>query len=63
MRILRIGLATMFSAAVAFSTSALAADPDAALAELQSKVLSSGPNGETPAPASDVQLSAEELQK
>jgi ribose transport system substrate-binding protein len=60
----RIGLAIALGISAALTaTSATAADPDAMLAELQSKVLSSGPNGETPAPASDVQLSAEELQK
>jgi ribose transport system substrate-binding protein len=39
------------------------ADPDAALAELQKSVLSKGPNGEDPAPASSVSLSDEELGK
>jgi ribose transport system substrate-binding protein len=40
-----------------------AADPAAALAELKDKVLSLGPNGETPEPASAVTLSDEELAK
>jgi ribose transport system substrate-binding protein len=39
------------------------ADPDAALAELQNSVLSKGPNGEDPAPASAITLSDEELAK
>jgi len=44
-------------------TPAGAADPDAALASLASKVLSLGPNGESPQPASAVSLSADELAK
>jgi ribose transport system substrate-binding protein len=40
-----------------------AADPDAALAALASKVLSLGPNGEGPQPASAVTLSDDELAK
>jgi ribose transport system substrate-binding protein len=44
-------------------TPASAADPDAALASLASKVLSLGPNGESPQPASAVSLSADELAK
>jgi ribose transport system substrate-binding protein len=38
-------------------------DPDTALAVLQEKVLSRGPNGEEPSPASSVSLTAEELEK
>ena len=37
------------------------ADPDAALAKLQETVLSKGPSGEDPSPASSVVLSDEEL--
>jgi ribose transport system substrate-binding protein len=37
------------------------ADPDSALAELQNSVLSKGPNGEDPAPASSISLTDEEL--
>lgn len=37
------------------------ADPDAALAALQSEVLSKGPSGEEPTPAADLALSDEEL--
>ena len=44
-------------------THARAADPKAALAELQSKVLSHGPNGEDPSPAADIKLSDDELAK
>jgi ribose transport system substrate-binding protein len=43
--------------------SAQAADPKAALAELQNTVLSVGPSGEKPAPASEVTLSDDELAK
>ncbi|NBO20690.1 MAG: sugar ABC transporter substrate-binding protein [Rhodobacteraceae bacterium] len=39
------------------------ANPDQALAKLQQTVLSKGPNGEDPSPASDVQLSDDELAK
>jgi ribose transport system substrate-binding protein len=39
------------------------ADPDSALAELEKKVLSKGPNGEDPAAATSVTLSDEELAK
>ena len=42
---------------------ARAADPDAALADLANKVLSLGPNGESPQPASAVTLSPDELAK
>ncbi|KAA9010019.1 substrate-binding domain-containing protein [Histidinibacterium aquaticum] len=40
-----------------------ASDPAEALAELQTTVLSRGPNGEEPAPASDVTLTEDELQQ
>ncbi len=43
------------------ATPALAGDPDAALAALKTQVLSLGPNGEKPAAASTVMLTAEEL--
>ncbi len=42
---------------------AQAADPDAELAALAGKVLSTGPNGETPSPASVVTLSDDEIAK
>ncbi len=42
---------------------AYAADPDAELAALNGKVLSTGPNGEAPAPASAVTLSDSEVAK
>ncbi len=38
-------------------------DPAKALAALQEKVLSKGPNGEEPSPASSVSLTAEEIAK
>ena len=44
-------------------SSAYATDPDAALKELATKVLSLGPNGETPTAASEVKLSDEEIAK
>lgn len=50
-------LATSMLSAPAF------ADPDAALAALESKVLSKGPNGEEPSPASDLTLSPEEIEQ
>jgi ribose transport system substrate-binding protein len=40
-----------------------AVDPAQALASLQKKVLSKGPNGEEPSPASSVSLTAEEVEK
>ena len=60
----RLQLAGAFclSAALMFGT-AQAADPDAALSELSKKVLSTGPNGESPQPASAVTLTDEELAK
>lgn len=39
------------------------ADPDSALAELQNTVLSKGPNGEDPSPASSLELTSDELQQ
>ena len=42
---------------------AFAVDPDAALKELATKVMSLGPNGETPTAASEVKLTDEELAK
>jgi ribose transport system substrate-binding protein len=44
-----------------FATGAKAADPDAALAALANQVMSLGPNGESPQPASAVTLTDEEL--
>jgi ribose transport system substrate-binding protein len=43
--------------------SAVVAEAQKSLAELESKVLSKGPLGESPAPASSVKLSPQELQK
>jgi ribose transport system substrate-binding protein len=42
---------------------ARAIDTQAALAQLQNKVLSHGPNGEDPSPAADIKLSDDELAK
>ena len=47
--------------ATATLTTPAFADPDAALAALQTTVLSKGPNGEDPSPAADLVLSAAEL--
>ena len=49
--------------AIALSGAPALADPAAALAALQETVLSKGPNGETPAAASSISLSEEELKK
>lgn len=40
-----------------------AVDPETALAELEGQVFSTGPNGETPAPASEVSLTEAELEQ
>ena len=50
-------------AVLAAAGAAHAADPDAELAALSGKVLSTGPNGEAPAPASAVTLSDDEIAK
>jgi ribose transport system substrate-binding protein len=68
MKYMRSLRAIQFAAAFALSagvwtSGALAADPDAALADLAKNVLSKGPNGESPQPASAVTLSADELAK
>jgi ribose transport system substrate-binding protein len=58
--------ALLLVAGVAFGLgvgAAYAADPDAELAALAGKVLSTGPNGETPSPASVVTLSDDEIAK
>ncbi len=46
-----------------FAVPAFATDPDVALKELATKVLSKGPNGEDPAPAASITLSDDELAK
>lgn len=57
-------LTTAALAALTFTSAIPAlADPDTALAALQDKVLSKGPNGEDPSPASSVALTDEELAK
>lgn len=50
-------------ASITFAGGPAFADPDSALAELQKTVLSKGPHGEAPAPASSVTLSDAELAK
>ncbi|TCD13349.1 substrate-binding domain-containing protein [Oricola cellulosilytica] len=47
--------------ATAGLTTPVVADPDAALAALETTVLSKGPNGEDPSPASNLMLSADEI--
>jgi ribose transport system substrate-binding protein len=54
---------TTASGGAAAKQNDVAAQTKAKLAELQTKVLSTGPNGEKPAPASSITLSADELAK
>ena len=49
--------------AAGFAVPAFATDPDAALKDLMTQVLSKGPNGEDPALASSVTLTDDELAK
>jgi ribose transport system substrate-binding protein len=58
-----LGLAFLLVTAVAGHVSSQTVDPAQALAALQGKILSKGPNGEEPAPASSVSLSPEEIDK
>jgi ribose transport system substrate-binding protein len=58
-----LGLAFLLITAVAGRVSSQGVDPAQALAALQGKILSKGPNGEESAPASSVSLSAEEIEK
>jgi ribose transport system substrate-binding protein len=58
-----LGLAFLLITAVAGRVSSQGVDPAQALAALQGKILSKGPNGEEPVPASSVGLSAEEIEK
>ncbi|WP_144620100.1 substrate-binding domain-containing protein [uncultured Agrobacterium sp.] len=51
------------AAVLSIAAPTFAADPDTALAKLQESVLSKGPSGEDPSPASGVSLTAEELAK
>jgi len=54
-------MGTVAAFAIALHAAPAAADPAAALAALQENVLSKGPNGEDPSPASDLSLSAAEI--
>jgi ribose transport system substrate-binding protein len=64
MRRMRLLITTVLGLGLAAAAaSAQAADPKAALAELQNSVLSVGPSGEKPQPASAVTLTDEELAK
>ena len=58
-----IGLAFLLITGVAGQGKSQSVDPAQALTALQGKILSKGPNGEEPAPASSVSLSAEEMEK
>ena len=55
--------AALMVAGVAMTGAPAFADPDSALKALQTTVLSKGPHGEDPAPASSVTLSADEVAK
>jgi ribose transport system substrate-binding protein len=56
-------LAFVLATGVVKPVNSQAVDPAQALASLQKKVLSKGPNGEEPSPASSVSLTAEEVEK
>src|SRR6202007_2983095 len=58
-----LGLAFLLVTAVAGHVSSQTVDPAQALAALQGKILSKGPSGEEPSPASSVTLSPEEIDK
>ena len=60
-----LGTSLAAAAAIALGTTlpASAQSPDEALAALADQVLSTGPGGEDPAPASSVELSDDELAK
>ena len=62
-RLASLCLAFVLITGVAGRVSGQNVDPARALAALQDKILSKGPNGEDPAPASSVSLSAEEIEK
>jgi ribose transport system substrate-binding protein len=62
-RLASLGLALVLVIGVVERVYSQTADPDKALAALQDKILSKGPNGEEPSPASSVSLSTEEVEK
>ncbi|MBV9106571.1 MAG: substrate-binding domain-containing protein [Verrucomicrobia bacterium] len=62
-RLASLGLALVLVTGVVERVWSQIADPDKALAGLQDKILSKGPNGEEPSPASSVSLSAEEVER
>src|ERR1700726_110410 len=62
-RLALLGLAFALVTGVAERVISQTVDPAQALAALQGKILSKGPNGEEPSPASSVSLSAEEIDK
>jgi ribose transport system substrate-binding protein len=62
-RLVSLGLAFVLITGVVKRVCSQTADPDKALAALQDKILSKGPNGQEPSPASSVSLSAEEVEK
>src|SRR6266481_938649 len=58
-----LGLAFVLITGVVERVSSQSVDSAQALAALQDKILSKGPNGEEPSPASSVSLTAEEIEK
>jgi ribose transport system substrate-binding protein len=62
-RLVSLCLALALITGVAGRVSGQNVDPAQALAALQDKILSKGPKGEEPSPASSVSLSAEEIEK
>jgi ribose transport system substrate-binding protein len=62
-RTLLSSTAALAFAGVALKAAGAAADPESALAELEKTVLSKGPHGESPSPASSVVLTADEMAK
>ena len=58
-----LGLALVLITGVAERIRSQTVDPAQAFAALEDKILSKGPNGEEPSPASSVSLTAEEVEK
>src|SRR6202030_1284331 len=62
-RLALLGLALVLITGVAERIRSQTVDPAQAFAALEDKILSKGPNGEEPSPASSVSLTAEEVEK
>jgi ribose transport system substrate-binding protein len=62
-RIMLGGVAALAIFVTGFAMPAFATDPDAALKDLATKVMSKGPNGEDPANPADIKLTDDELAK